>query len=78
MKGQRRKKGPAEGGRRHSEPLYLCRYKMHALLSTASEMMTGLVVTDGNTHDGKHFPTLVERATATGACGHLPSRPRIC
>ena len=58
MKGQRRKKGPAEGGRRHSEPLYLCRYKMHALLSTASEMMTGLVVTEREYARWKAFPDL--------------------
>jgi len=36
-------------------------YKMHATMNAESEMITGLVVTGGNAHDGKQFPKLVEK-----------------
>jgi IS5 family transposase len=36
-------------------------YKTHAAMNAESEMITGLVVTGGNAHDGKQFPRLVEK-----------------
>ena len=59
-KGKRRK---TAGGEEDGEtvPRYFYGYKMHTAMNAMSEMITSLVVTGGNAHDGKQFPALVER-----------------
>jgi IS5 family transposase len=54
VKGKRRGKGG-------SEPHFFYGYKMHTAMNAESEMITSLVLTGGNAHDGKQFPTLVEK-----------------
>jgi IS5 family transposase len=54
VKGKKRRKGG-------TEPRYFYGYKTHATMNAESEMITSLVVTGGNAHDGKQFPTLVEK-----------------
>lgn len=58
VKGKRRGK---RGGKKRAKPHYFCGYKMHTSMNAASGMITGLVVTGGNAHDGKQFPALVEQ-----------------
>ena len=60
VKGKRRKRGEGEE-QGETEPLYFYGYKMHTAMNAESEMITSLVVTGGNAHDGKQFPTLVEK-----------------
>jgi IS5 family transposase len=59
VKGKKRRKG-------RSEPNYFYGYKTHAAMNAKSEMITSLVVTGGNAHDGKQFPTLVEKDEEQG------------
>lgn len=59
VKGKRRKKRKGEGDDK-PEPIYFYGFKMHTAMNAAAEMITSLVVTGGNAHDGKQFPTLVE------------------
>jgi IS5 family transposase len=54
VKGKKRGKG-------RSKLHYFFGYKMHTAMNAKSEMITSLVVTGGNAHDGKQFPTLVEK-----------------
>lgn len=49
-----------------SEPQYFYGYKTHAAMNAKAEMITSLVVTPGNAHDGKQFPALVERDEEQG------------
>ena len=49
-----------------SEPEYFYGYKTHAAMNAKAEMITSLVVTPGNAHDGKQFPTLVEKDEEQG------------
>jgi IS5 family transposase len=48
------------------EPQYFYGYKMHTSMNAEAEMITSVVVTAGNGHDGKQFPKLVERDEALG------------
>jgi IS5 family transposase len=48
------------------EPEYFYGYKMHTSMNAEAEMITSVVVTAGNGHDGKQFPKLVERDEALG------------
>jgi len=41
-------------------------YKMHTAMNAESEMITSLVVTGGNAHDGKQLPKLVEKDQELG------------
>jgi IS5 family transposase len=59
VKGKKR----GQGG---SEPHYFYGHKTHAAMNAESEMITSLVVTGGNAHDGKQFPTLVEKDREQG------------
>lgn len=43
---------------------YFYGYKMHTSMNAEAEMITCVVVTAGNGHDGKQFPRLVERDEA--------------
>jgi len=58
-KGKKRGKGS-------SETHWFYGYKAHVAMNAESEMITGLVVTGGNAHDGKQFPTLVEKDEELG------------
>ena len=62
--GQGRRDGDArwgtkgkQGGKRRT----FYGYKLHAAMNAESEMITSLVVTGGNAHDGKQFRKLVEK-----------------
>lgn len=75
-------RGPRDGGarwgvkhkRRHrneegqvvTQTEYFYGYKMHTSMNAEAEMITSVVVTAGNGHDGKQFPRLVERDGALG------------
>jgi IS5 family transposase len=48
------------------QPEYFYGYKMHTSMNAEAEMITSVVVTGGNGHDGKQFPRLVERDEALG------------
>jgi hypothetical protein len=39
---------------------------MHTAMNAATNLITGLVVTGGNAHDGKQFPKLVEKGRQQG------------
>ena len=59
-KGKRGKRGGGkEGGKTRTR--YVYGYKAHMALNAAAEMITSVWVTGANAHDGKQFPTLVER-----------------
>ena len=51
----------SEGG---TETEYFYGYKMHNSLNAETEMITSIVVTGANGHDGKQFPELVEKDRA--------------
>jgi IS5 family transposase len=59
--GGKRKKGQGREGQAGSETEYFYGYKMHTSLNAEAEMITSIVVTGGNAHDGKQFPDLVRR-----------------
>jgi IS5 family transposase len=48
------------------QPEYFYGYKMHTSMNAEAEMITSVVVTAGNGHDGKQFAKLVERDEAFG------------
>jgi len=48
-------------GKKESGMHWFYGYKLHAAMNAESGMITGLEVTGGNAHDGKQFPTLVEK-----------------
>ncbi len=45
---------------------YFYGYKMHTSMNAEAEMITSVVVTAGNGHDGKQFPRLVQRDEVLG------------
>ena len=45
---------------------YFYGYKLHASVNAEAEMITSVLVTPGNAHDGKQFAALVERDEALG------------
>jgi IS5 family transposase len=51
-------KGKRQGEKGSKKYFYGC--KAHTAMNAKSEMITGVVVTGGNAHDGKQFPRLVE------------------
>jgi hypothetical protein len=53
-------------GKRRSKPHCCYGYKVHTAMNAESEMITSVVVTGGNAHDGKHFPRLVEKDREQG------------
>jgi IS5 family transposase len=55
-----------EEGKIVRQPEYFYGYKMHTSMNAEAEMITSVVVTGGNGHDGKQFPRLVERDEALG------------
>jgi IS5 family transposase len=57
-KRRRRKGKKGQGG---SETEYFYGYKMHTSLNAEAEMITSIVVTGANGHDGKQFPELVRK-----------------
>lgn len=64
--GVKGKKGGKRSEKKQSKPQYFHGYKMHTAMNAQSEMITSLVVTGGNAHDGKQFPKLVEKDAEHG------------
>jgi IS5 family transposase len=56
-----KRKRQAKKGQGGSETEYFYGYKMHTSLNAEAEMITSIVVTGGNAHDGKQFPDLVRK-----------------
>ena len=59
--GGKRKRRRNEKGHSRAETEYFYGYKMHNSLNAEAEMITSIVVTGGNGHDGKQFPELVRK-----------------
>jgi IS5 family transposase len=59
--GGKRKRRKGKKGQGGSETEYFYGYKMHTSLNAEAEMITSIVVTGGNAHDGKQFPELVRK-----------------
>ena len=59
--GAKRKRRKGKQGQGGSETEYFYGYKMHTSLNAEAEMITSIVVTGGNAHDGKQFPDLVRK-----------------
>jgi len=59
--GVKRKRRGGKKGRKGSDTEYFYGYKMHTSLNAEAEMITSIVVTGGNAHDGKQFPELVRK-----------------
>ena len=57
--GTKRKRRGGKKGSKGQDREYFLGYKMHNGLNAETEMITSLVVTAGNGHDGKQFPELV-------------------
>jgi IS5 family transposase len=74
VKGKKRVKD--ETGKRVVVPKYFYGYKAHASLNAEAGMITSVVVTPGNAHDGKQFPTLVERDQEQGLPTEIYSADR--
>jgi len=55
-----------ENGEIVKETEYFYGYKMHTSMNAEAEMITSVVVTSGNAHDGKQFAALVERDEGLG------------
>lgn len=55
-----------EKGEVVTQPEYFYGYKMHTSMNAEAEMITSVLVTAGNGHDGKQFAELVERDEALG------------
>jgi hypothetical protein len=53
-------------------------YKMHTSLNPEAEMITSIVVTEGNGHDRKHFPELVRKDGEPGLSVAVYSAGRGC
>jgi IS5 family transposase len=59
--GGKRKRQQSKKGGAGTETEYFYGYKMHNSLNAEAEMITSIVVTGANGHDGKQFPELVEK-----------------
>jgi IS5 family transposase len=64
--GVKGKRGGKRGGKKRSKPHYFLGYKMHTAMNAASDMITSIVTTAGNAHDGKQFPALVKKDRQQG------------
>ena len=53
-------------GRRVKQTEYFLGYKAHCTLNAESELITSLIVTAGNAHDGRQLPELLRRDQAQG------------
>ncbi len=62
--GAKRKRRQGKGGKSSEQTEYFYGYKMHNSLNAEAEMITSIVVTGGNAHDGKQFPELVRKDRA--------------
>ena len=74
VKGKKRAK--AEDGKTVRVLKQFYGYKAHASMNAEAEMITSLVVTPGNRHDGKQFPTLLERDQEQGLPTEIYSADR--
>lgn len=61
-----KKKVQDEDGKTVRVTEYFYGYKAHTSLNAEAEMITSVVVTPGNGHDGKQFPALLERDQRLG------------
>jgi IS5 family transposase len=59
--GGKKKRRRGKKGQGGTETEYFYGYKMHNSLNAQAEMITSIVVTGGNGHDGKQFPALVQK-----------------
>ena len=59
--GGKRKRRQGKRGQGGTETKYFYGYKMHNSLNAEAEMITSIVVTGANGHDGKQFPELVRK-----------------
>jgi IS5 family transposase len=59
--GGKRKRRQGKKGQSSTETEYFYGYKMHNSLNAEAEMVTSIVVTGANGHDGKQFPELVRK-----------------
>jgi IS5 family transposase len=64
--GGKRKRRPGKKGQSRTETEYFYGYKMHNSLNAEAEMITSIVVTGCNGHDGKQFPELVRKDAELG------------
>jgi IS5 family transposase len=62
VKGSRRFEDAS--GKKVKQTEYFFGYKAHCSLNTESELITGVIVTPGNTHDGQILPDLLEKDLA--------------
>ena len=59
--GVKGKKGGKRRGKKRSKPHCFRGHKMHTAMNARSEMITSLLITGVNAHEGKQFPKLVEK-----------------